>query len=79
MVWIKKKRWHGFSLLELLISVSIIGLLSAIALPSYRDYVDRVDNALAAAGVDQVIQAKDTTSITIACHSPWQQLKWAPC
>lgn len=57
MVWIKKKRWHGFSLLELLISVSIIGLLSAIALPSYRDYVDRVDNALAAAGVDQVIQA----------------------
>ena len=80
MEWIKKKRRYGFSLLELLITVAIIGLLSAIALPSYRDYVDRVDNALAAAGVDQVIQAlKDTTSITIACHSPWQQLKWAPC
>jgi len=52
MEWVKKKRRCGFSLLELLISVSIIGLLSAIALPGYRDYVDSVDNGLAAASVD---------------------------
>ena len=57
MEWIKKKRRYGFSLLELLITVAIIGLLSAIALPSYRDYADRVDNGLAVAGVNQVIQA----------------------
>ncbi len=57
MEWIKKKRRYGFSLLELLITVAIIGLLSAIALPSYRDYIDRVDNGLAVAGVNQVIQA----------------------
>ncbi|MCH8265777.1 MAG: prepilin-type N-terminal cleavage/methylation domain-containing protein, partial [Proteobacteria bacterium] len=46
MEWVKKKRRYGFSLLELLISVSIIGLLSAIALPNYRDHVDSVDNGL---------------------------------
>ena len=32
---------HGFSLIELLIAVVIIGILSSIALPSYSNYVIR--------------------------------------
>jgi len=35
------KRFNGFSLIELLIVVAIMGILSAIALPQYRDYVTR--------------------------------------
>jgi general secretion pathway protein G len=55
--WINNNKMAGFSLLELLITVSIIGLLSAVALPSYRDYVDNVDTALAIADIEMIDQA----------------------
>lgn len=39
------KNKKGFTLIELMITVLIVGIISAFAVPNYRDYVLRADNA----------------------------------
>jgi type IV pilus assembly protein PilA len=50
-----KRIQHGFTLLELMIVVAIIGILAAIALPAYQDYVKR---AYVTEGLTLAVSAK---------------------
>jgi type IV pilus assembly protein PilE len=54
-----KNKNSGFSLIELMITVAIIGILSAIAYPSYVSYIEKGKRAECRAGLLKTMQQQE--------------------
>jgi general secretion pathway protein G len=64
-----KKCQSGFTLIEILIAIAIIGILASIAIPSYKDYKEK-------ARVSQAIS--DIATISVKIEAFWQDARAYP-
>lgn len=59
------KAEHGFSLIELMIAVAVVGILAAIAYPSYQDYVRKSRRSAAQSVLLEVAQKEQQIFLDI--------------
>ena len=82
----KRSRVSGFTLIELMIVVAIVGILATIAYPSYQDYVRRSDRAEARAAMLNMAQLQERNFSDRGAYEPitsvpasggWASASWS--
>ncbi len=79
-----RKTSSGFTLIELMIVIGVISVLSALAIPAYRSYIETANMARVAANFEEAVRAasnvfaKDKTlvAIGIPASAPSDAVGW---
>lgn len=66
----------GFSLIELMVVVAIIGILSAIAMPAYKEYLIRANKSAAKAVLMEVASREEQYMMTAGSYGTLAQLNY---
>lgn len=69
MITMIKLKQHGFTLIEMMIVVAIIGILAAFAYPSYMQHVQKAKRSDAHVGLNEVFQRQERNFILNRTYS----------